>query len=139
MEKQLAQVKEFNDAFETSKDPQLWVKLVGEEVKEAKEAAAHLLKELCDIAYVCAGLVNLVGEKEAQRLLDEADLGVFPKTINAMMDAFADLGVAEVAFDRVHASNMSKLGDDGKPVRREDGKVLKGPNYQPPVLDDLII
>jgi predicted HAD superfamily Cof-like phosphohydrolase len=34
-------------------------------------------------------------------------------------------------FDAVHRSNMSKLGEDGKPIRREDGKVLKGPNYQP--------
>ncbi|MDF3025399.1 MAG: hypothetical protein K0R10_2760, partial [Alphaproteobacteria bacterium] len=41
-------------------------------------------------------------------------------------------------FDRVHDSNMSKLGDDGKPIRREDGKVLKGPNYHPPELDDLL-
>lgn len=38
-------------------------------------------------------------------------------------------------FDEVHQSNMSKLGEDGKPVYREDGKVLKGPNYQPPKLD----
>lgn len=38
-------------------------------------------------------------------------------------------------FDEVHQSNMSKLGKDGKPVYREDGKVLKGPNYQPPRLD----
>ena len=41
------------------------------------------------------------------------------------------------AMNRVFESNMSKLVD-GKPLRREDGKVLKGPNYQPPVLDDLI-
>jgi len=41
------------------------------------------------------------------------------------------------AMRRVFESNMSKLVD-GKPLRREDGKVLKGPNYQPPVLDDLI-
>lgn len=36
------------------------------------------------------------------------------------------------AFRRVHASNMSKLGPDGKPVKREDGKVLKGPATTPP-------
>lgn len=36
------------------------------------------------------------------------------------------------AFNAVHASNMSKLGDDGKPVYREDGKVMKGPNYHKP-------
>lgn len=32
-------------------------------------------------------------------------------------------------FDEVHSSNMSKLGPDGKPIKREDGKFLKGPNY----------
>ena len=41
------------------------------------------------------------------------------------------------ALDRVHQSNLSKLVD-GKPLKREDGKVLKGPNYQPPYLEDLI-
>ena len=41
------------------------------------------------------------------------------------------------ALDRVYGSNMSKLVD-GKPLRRKDGKVLKGPNYQPPYLDDLV-
>ena len=41
------------------------------------------------------------------------------------------------ALDRVYQSNMSKLVD-GKPLRREDGKVLKGPNYEPPYLDDLV-
>ncbi len=44
----------------------------------------------------------------------------------------------EQALRRVHQSNMSKLGDDGKPVYREDGKVLKGPNYEPPTLTDLV-
>jgi NTP pyrophosphatase (non-canonical NTP hydrolase) len=37
---------------------------------------------------------------------------------------------ADEAFRRVHESNMSKLGEDGKPIRRADGKVLKGPNYK---------
>ena len=41
------------------------------------------------------------------------------------------------ALDRVHRSNLSKLDDEGKPIRREDGKVLKGPNYTPPYLNDL--
>jgi predicted HAD superfamily Cof-like phosphohydrolase len=44
----------------------------------------------------------------------------------------------EQALRRVHQSNMSKLGEDGKPVRRADGKVLKGPNYEPPTLTDLV-
>lgn len=43
----------------------------------------------------------------------------------------------EEAFKRVYESNMSKLGPDGKPVLREDGKILKGPNYKPAELKDL--
>ena len=42
------------------------------------------------------------------------------------------------AMDRVHKSNMSKLDENGIPILREDGKVLKGPNYKPPNLEDLI-
>ena len=41
------------------------------------------------------------------------------------------------ALRRVHVSNLSKLVD-GKPLHREDGKVLKGPNYCPPDLLDLV-
>jgi NTP pyrophosphatase (non-canonical NTP hydrolase) len=42
----------------------------------------------------------------------------------------------EEAIDRVHKSNLSKLVD-GRPMKRSDGKILKGPNYQPPYLNDL--
>lgn len=38
----------------------------------------------------------------------------------------------EEVFDEIQHSNMSKLGEDGKPIYREDGKVLKGPNYFKP-------
>lgn len=38
----------------------------------------------------------------------------------------------DAVVEEVHRSNMSKLGADGKPVRRDDGKILKGPNYFPP-------
>jgi predicted HAD superfamily Cof-like phosphohydrolase len=44
----------------------------------------------------------------------------------------------ETAFMRVHESNMSKLDANGKPIYREDGKVLKGPGYFEPDLSDLI-
>ena len=42
------------------------------------------------------------------------------------------------AMKRVFESNMSKLGEDGRPVRREDGKILKGALYKPPTLSDLV-
>ena len=41
-------------------------------------------------------------------------------------------------FNEVHSSNMSKLGEGGKPIYREDGKVLKGPNYFPPDLEGVL-
>ena len=93
--------------------------LIVEEFKEFLEAEGLLfrhdpafttdtLKELADLVYVCYQYAENMGW---------------------------DL---DTAMDRVHQSNMSKLGEDGKPILREDGKVLKGPNYQPPTLTDLI-
>lgn len=133
-------VRDFQTKFEIPDDPVLWTNLVKEEFKELVEAAEALLKEAADLAYVANGLTNIVGDEEANRLITEAGLGPeFPRLLNDLIDAFIVNGVSEEAFLRVHKSNLSKLGDDGKPLRREDGKVLKGPNYQPPVLTDLII
>ncbi|HET8886173.1 MAG TPA: nucleoside triphosphate pyrophosphohydrolase family protein [Salinimicrobium sp.] len=44
----------------------------------------------------------------------------------------------EEVFDEIQRSNMSKLGADGKPIYREDGKVLKGPNYFKPDLNKIL-
>lgn len=87
----------------------------------------------------------------AAALADLAQYGeVKPKTKERMLKELADLqyvisGMAvtfglplQVAFVRVHKSNMSKLGEDGKPVYREDGKVLKGANYAPADMEDLV-
>ena len=93
--------------------------LIVEEFKEFLEAEGMLfrhgrnqkeecLKELADLVYICYQYAENMGW-----FLDEA-------------------------LDRVHKSNMSKLDEDGNPIYREDGKVLKGPNYKPPNLSDLI-
>ena len=95
--------------------------LIAEESNEFLQACADLegapntpsnhtevLKELSDVVFVCYQ---------------------FAATYGLDLDA---------AMDRVFESNMSKLGDDGKPIYREDGKVLKGPNYKKPRLDDLV-
>ena len=73
-----------------------------------KELRAHVLKELADLLVTCHQKAAAYGW---------------------------DL---QTAFNRVHESNMSKLGADGKPIRREDGKILKGPNYFEPNLIDLV-
>ncbi len=80
----------------------------GEEVP--KSLYENMLKELADVQVVTSGTsVSL----SPLRKLDEA-------------------------FKRVQESNMSKLGEDGKPIYREDGKVLKGPKYFTPDLSDLV-
>ncbi len=44
----------------------------------------------------------------------------------------------EAIFDEIQRSNMSKLGEDGKPIYREDGKVMKGPNYFKPNFEAIL-
>jgi len=46
--------------------------------------------------------------------------------------------IIEKVFDEIHSSNMSKVGEDGKAIMREDGKILKGPNYFKPNLKQFI-
>ncbi len=72
------------------------------------------------------------GEPDTNQLKELADL-VFV----CFQYAAARGWPLDEALDRVYQSNISKLVD-GKPLRREDGKVLKGPNYKPPYLEDLV-
>ena len=44
----------------------------------------------------------------------------------------------EAVFDEIQRSNMSKLGEDGNPIYREDGKVMKGPNYFKPNFEEIL-
>ena len=44
----------------------------------------------------------------------------------------------EEVFNEIQRSNMSKLGADGKPIYREDGKVMKGPNYFKPNIAEIL-
>lgn len=79
---------------------------------------------------------SIIAGKISPNLLKEgADL------LYVLLGTFVSLGLGDQlteAFKRVHESNMSKLGPDGKPIYREDGKVLKGKNYKEPYLDDLV-
>lgn len=44
----------------------------------------------------------------------------------------------EAVFNEIQRSNMSKLGEDGKPIYREDGKVMKGPGFFKPNIDSIV-
>ncbi len=72
------------------------------------------------------------------------------ESLTALADAICDLvyvlvGTAvsygipfDKCFEEVHRSNMSKLDESGKPIVREDGKILKGPDFTPPNLHKII-
>lgn len=120
----LEKIKEFNEAFRipyaksfTISDTEgidLYLKLLKEEIKEFEEAIAwrddiEALDGVVDAAYVLFGLIYKIGAQN----------------------------IFEKAFEEVHASNMSKL-ENGEPLFREDGKVLKGNNYFKPNLKQFI-
>ncbi len=97
----------------TEKINKLRVSLINEELEEFKEAIKNNdLKEvadaLTDILYVTYGAGHAFG-------------------INL-----------DKCFDEVQQSNMSKLGDDGKPIYNDTGKVMKGPNYFKPDLTKFV-
>ena len=113
----LAQATEFREAYNlqaTGTSGRLIQKcLIDEEWSEFHEAFHHepeanQLNELADIVYVC---FQYAASQDWD--LDEA-------------------------MRRVHRANMSKLGADGKPIYRGDGKVLKGPNFIKAEFNDLI-
>ena len=100
-------------SLSTDKINNLRINLIEEELKEFKEAILKKdLKEaadaLTDILYVTYGAGHAFGIN-----LDDC-------------------------FNEVQKSNMSKLGDDGKPIYNQDGKVMKGPKYFKPDLEKLI-
>lgn len=113
----------------------LRVKLIAEE-----------LCELCD----AWGLALRIRSHPSDNLLEvenRVSTGPVPGAVLSVVEAADALGdidfvtqgahlVAGTPVLRVmaaiHASNMSKLGADGKPIKREDGKIMKGPNYFKP-------
>jgi predicted HAD superfamily Cof-like phosphohydrolase len=118
MKKQITQVREFEKAFgikPESQSPFSKFNLLLEELEEYVAAAKvhneiEIADAITDILYIAVGLIT-------KHNLDDK---------------------IEALFDEVHLSNMSKLGQDGKPIYREDGKVLKGPLYFKPDLKKIL-
>jgi len=126
MKKPLDQVKKFHEAF-------------GLDVSETKKADLGLEKNL---------LRYKLMREENEEYLDAAMQGDMVEVADALGDMLYILcgtiishGMQhkiEEVFDEIHNSNMSKLGEDQKPIYREDGKVMKGPNYFKPELKKII-
>ena len=126
MKKQLDHVEKFHDTFgipnkysptATIEDSliDLRFRLMAEENEEYLEAAksgnlVEVADALGDMMYILCGTILSHG---MQHKIEEV-------------------------FEEIQRSNMSKLGEDGQPIYREDGKVLKGPNYFKPNIKRII-
>ena len=113
-------VKEFQEAFGQTPSIHRRVKLIKEEYKELMEAIP------LSLVFSYSSVEPMPSDKIKK---EAADL------LYVLTGLFVDYGWdMDAIFDKVHESNMSKLGDDGKPIYREDGKVLKSSNYKEPDL-----
>jgi len=126
MQKQIHAVKEFHEAFEIGfkESPAVHLgenknllryNLMKEENEEYLEAAMNndlveVADALGDMLYILCGTII---EHGLQHKIEEV-------------------------FEEIQRSNMSKLGEDGKPIYREDGKVMKGPNYFKPDFEKIL-
>ncbi|NVJ89306.1 MAG: nucleoside triphosphate pyrophosphohydrolase family protein [Flavobacteriaceae bacterium] len=125
MKNKIAAVSEFHKAFKLNMNSKpvanigdrnlLRYKLMREENEEYLEAAnnndlVEVADALGDMLYILCGTIIEHG----------------------MQDKI------EEVFNEIQRSNMSKLGEDGKPIYREDGKVLKGPNYFKPKIAEIL-
>ena len=85
--------------------------------------------------------VDLI-EEELQELKDALAANDIVEVADALTDLlYVVYGAGDVfginlddCFEEVHSSNMSKLDEEGNPIYREDGKILKGPNFRKPDL-----
>jgi hypothetical protein len=152
----VAMVREFQTTMGQNPSFELSVKLAAEEAKEALDACYALqanpsletmeafTKECADACYTMTALTihiengtALFGEDLTPEMVENLNLA---RSAAEMQFDAGNLFFPEVllisAIEKVHASNMTKLGDDGKPVYNEDGKVVKGPNYKAPDLSE---
>ena len=115
----------------------LFMTTFGQEVKKKSGFSSNKINDL---------RINLIEEE-----LNEFKDAMSKKDLKEVADALTDIlyvtygaghafGInLDDCFEEVQKSNMSKLGNDGKPIYNEHGKVMKGPNYFKPDLNKFLI
>jgi len=114
----------------------LFMKTFGQEVKTNASLSSDKINKL---------RIDLI-EEELEELKDAIKKKDLKETIDALTDIlYVTYGAGHAfgvnldkCFDEVQNSNMSKLGKDGKPIYNENGKVMKGPNYFKPNLNQFL-
>ena len=128
-------IEEFHVAFGVAVNENPTVQLLKLRKNLISEEAKELIEELDKAISLLEAGALVPNELYVDMLKELADLQV---VLSGTSVSLRPLRKLDEAFGRVHTSNMSKLGQDGKPIFREDGKVLKGPNYIKPDLSDLV-
>ena len=110
----------------------IFMKTFGQEVKTQPSFSTDKINKL-RIDLIKEELEELIDAIHNKDLLEVADAltDILYVTYGAGHAFGIDL---DKCFDEVQNSNMSKLGEDGKPIYNESGKVMKGPNYFKPDL-----
>ena len=113
-----------------------FMKTFGQEVKESPSFSTKKINEL-RLSLIKEELNELIEAMNKKDLVEVADAltDILYVTYGAGHAFGIDL---DKCFDEVQNSNMSKLGEDGKPIYNEFGKVMKGPKYFKPNLEKLI-
>ena len=114
----------------------LFMKTFGQEVKVKPSFSSDKINKL---------RIDLI-EEELEELKDAINKKDLKETIDALTDIlYVTYGAGHAfgvnldkCFEEVQNSNMSKLGEDGKPIYNENGKVMKGPNYFKPNLNQFL-
>lgn len=133
-------VKEFHEKFNhpVADEPTILVDATYEALR-----LDLILEELTELFEACGYDIAPFQDMKRPEKWDGTD-------VVAVADALGDLeyvvnGMAlsmginlPAVVSEIHRSNMTKLGEDGKPIYREDGKVLKGPGYEEPQLMDVL-
>ena len=114
----------------------VFMKTFGQDIKQQAALSTEKINSL---------RISLIEEE-----LDELKQAMKEKNLKEVADALTDIlyvtygaghafGIdLDKCFDEVQNSNMSKLGEDGRPIYNESGKVMKGPNYFKPDLNKFI-
>ena len=114
----------------------MFMKTFGQEIKKKPSLSSDKINNL---------RINLIEEefKELKEALNKKDLKEVADALTDILYVTYGAGHAfginlDKCFEEVQKSNMSKLGDDGKPIYNEQGKVMKGPKYFKPNLNKFL-
>ena len=123
MKKQLNSVKRFHETYKLSYS----LKPIANLGKEKNTLRFNLMSEENDEYISAANNDDIIEVADA--------LGDMLYILCGTIIEHGMQDIIEPIFDEIQKSNMSKLGEDGNPILRYDGKVLKGPNYFKPNFD----